>query len=204
MIRKLRSLRREKRGVTVIEFGIIAPVMLLLIMGLCEFLYEYYVQTSLTGAVQKAGRDAGIEGAVTTTIDNKVVVAITPLVKNLTKDCSGNPASATWCSTRKSYDSFTEVGPEPFTDSNGNGVHDAKECFTDVNGNKNWDSDPGSTGQGSADEVALYTVSLTYPRLFPVAGMLGLSNVQTVSATTLLKNQPYTTQVATTDKTVCP
>jgi Flp pilus assembly protein TadG len=192
--RMLPRLRGDRRGVTVVEFGLIAPVMLMLIMGLGDLLYQMYMQSILTGAVQKAGRDSGIEGGSTTsaTIDNKVKAMVLKIAPN-----------ATFSSTRKSYDNFTEVAPEPFTDTNHNGVRDSGECFTDVNANGVWDSDPGSTGQGGADAVAIYTMTVTYPRLFPIAKLVGWSNNQTVSAMTLLKNQPYANQVTTTSVTVC-
>ena len=204
--RFLKRLVREQSGVTIVEFGLVAPVMLLLIMGLGDMLYQGYLQSILTGAVQKAGRDSGIEGGASTssTIDAKVISMVGQIVKNPTQSCSTSTSgSATWCSTRKSYDSFTEVAPEPFTDTNGNGVRDAKECFTDENGNGVWDADPGVSGQGGASDVTLYTMSITYPRLFPVAGLFGWSNRQTVSASTLLKNQPYATQTTTTATTIC-
>jgi len=95
------------------------------------------------------------------------------------------------------------VAPEPFTDSNGNGVRDPGECFTDENGNGSWDQDPGAAGQGGASAVTVYTMTATYPRLFPVAGLLGWPKTQTISATTLLKNQPYATQTTTANVTVC-
>jgi hypothetical protein len=46
-------------------------------------------------------------------------------------------------------------------------------------------------------------MTATYPRLFPVAGLLGWPKTQTISATTLLKNQPYATQTTTANVTVC-
>lgn len=192
--RVLSRLRRDRRGATIIEFAIIAPVMMLLMMGLGDLLYQIYVQSVLTGAVQKAARDSGIEGGSsnTSTIDGTV--------QRIARQIA--PA-ATFVATRKSYDSFSEVAPEPFTDSNGNGVRNAGECFTDVNGNGSWDSDPGSTGQGGASAVTLYTMTMTYPRVFPVARLFGWSASQTVSSTTLLKNQPYATQVTTANATIC-
>ena len=61
-----------------------------------------------------------------------------------------------------------------------------------------WDADPGLSGQGGANDVTLYTMTITYPRLFPVTKALGVSSTQTITATTLLKNQPYATQTLTT------
>lgn len=190
----LARLRRDRRGATIIEFAIVSPVMMLLMMGLGDLLYQVYAQSVLNGAVQKAARDSGIEGggANSTAIDDTA--------KTIARQIA--PA-ATFVVTRKSYDSFAEVAPEPFTDTNGNGVRNAGECFTDTNGNGTWDADPGTTGQGGASAVTLYTMTMTYRRLFPVAGLFGWPSTQTISATTLLKNQPYATQVTATNTTIC-
>jgi hypothetical protein len=82
-------------------------------------------------------------------------------------------------------------------------VRDPGECFTDENGNGSWDADPGVSGQGSASAVTLYTMTASYPRVFPVAGLLGWSSSTTISASTLLKNQPYATQTTNANVTIC-
>jgi hypothetical protein len=177
-----------------VEFALLTPLMLLILMGLGDMLYQVYTQSILNGELQKAARDSGIEGgaASTSTIDAKVQTMVKKIAPG-----------ATFTSTRKSYDSFAEVAPEPFTDTNGNGIRDSGECFTDENGNGMWDQDPGATGQCGASAVTVYTMTATYPRLFPVAGLFGWPTTQTVSATTLLKNQPYATQTTTANVTVC-
>lgn len=206
IVTRLRRLLRDRRGATLIEFAIVTPVMVLIMMGLGDLLYQMYAQSLLNGAVQKAARDSGIEGgaANTATIDGKVVTMMDNIMKIPVNNCTATAsASPSWCSTRKAYDSFTEVAPEPFTDTNKNGVHDAGECFTDENGNNTWDADPGLAGQGGASAIALYTMSITYPRLFPVAGLFGWPTTQTIVSTTLLKNQPYASQTVNTNVTVC-
>ena len=187
-------LRDDRRGAVLVEFALLTPLMLLMLMGLGDMLYQVYTQSILNGELQKAARDSGIEGgaASTSTIDAKVQTMVKKIAPG-----------ATFTSTRKSYDSFSEVAPEPFTDTNGNGVRDPGECFTDENGNGTWDQDPGAAGQGGASAVTVYTMTATYPRLFPVAGLFGWPTTQTVSATTLLKNQPYATQTTTANVTVC-
>ena len=205
MIRTLHGIARDRRGVTIIEFALVLPVMLLTMMGLGELLYQEYAQSILTGAVQKAARDSGIEGGAATTamIDGAVVNMVKIIVKNPTNTCTPTGTTASWCSTRKTYDSFSEVGtPEPFTDANKNGVLDKGECFTDQNGNGRYDLDPFVDGQGGASAVTLYTMSITYPRIFPVAGLFKWPKTQTITATTLLKNQPYASQT-NTNATVC-
>ncbi|MBA4047400.1 MAG: hypothetical protein C0476_02525 [Sphingomonas sp.] len=193
MIRLIRRLLRERRGTSLTEFGLLAPVMIALWMGLGDILYQAYLQSVLNGAVQKAGRDSGIEGAPTSTLDTRVQTAVRQLSQ-----------TATFVSTRRNYDTFTEVAPEPFVDTNGNGVRNPGECFTDQNINGTWDADPGAAGQGGAGAVTLYTMTVTYPRLFPVWGFFpGATTTQSISASTLLKNQPYATQSTTTAVTVC-
>ena len=205
MTRRLRALLRDRRGVTIVEFGFVAPVMCMLIMGLGDLLLQVYAQSLLNGEVQKAARDSGIEGgaASTATIDGKVVARLAPIIKGLTQGCGATGTTATWCSTRRSYDSFTSVAPEPFTDANSDGIRQTGECYTDVNGNGAWDADPGTTGQGGASAATQYTMTIRYPHIFPVVGLLGFPSMQTISATTTLKNQPYATQTTITSSVIC-
>lgn len=203
----LARITADRRGNTIIEFALIVPVMMLMLLGFSELLYQEYAQSILAGEVQKAGRDSGIEGgsASTATIDNLVLSRLGVVVKGLQNDCTQANAGTgpSWCSVRKSYDSFSEVAPEPFTDTNKNSVRDPGECFTDVNGNGVWDADPGNQGQGGASAVASYTMTISYRRLFPLATLAGWSNYQKLSASTLLKNQPYASQTTIDDTTVC-
>lgn len=191
---RLRSLRRDTRGATIVEFALVSPVMILMMMGLGDLGYQVYAQSILNGAMQKAGRDSSIQGGANSTaaIDAKV----TAMVKNIANN-------ATIVFTRKNYDSFSVIKPEPFTDTNSNGVRDAGECYTDINGNGQWDSDPGETGQGGANDVTVYTATVTYPHLFPVTGLFGWPSTQTITASTLLKNQPYASQTTVTPATIC-
>ena len=193
MIRRaplLRRLRWDDRGIAMVEFAFVAPVMVIVLMGMGEVLYQPYLQSVLTGAVQKAGRDSTIEDSV---YSDEAMARIDARVMSAVRDVA---KTATFQSRRESYSSFSLIKPEYFVDSNSNGVRDNNECFDDVNGNGGWDARPGRTGQGGADDITAYTMTVTYHRLFPVMGVLGWSPTQTVSAQTLLKNQPYQGQVA--------
>jgi Flp pilus assembly protein TadG len=185
---------RNQRGATIVEFALILPVMLTLIMGLSELAYQMYIQSILSGAVQKAGRDSAIQGGAqqTAAIDLAVMNVVWVAAK-----------TATYTSTRKSYSDFADIAPEPFVDTNKNGIRDKGECFTDINGNGVWDADPGLSGQGGANDVTLYTMTITYPHLFPVAAWFGWPAKETTSASTLLKNQPYASQTVPTPATIC-
>lgn len=200
-------LSRDARGATIVEFAIVAPVMLLLIMGMGDLTYQGYAQSILDGALQKAGRDSTLQGNDTKTdaIDSKVISMVSTIMRDPTQNCADTSLASTWCSERKSYTKFDDIAAERFKDDNNNGIYDKDtECFTDVNGNKKWDIDPGKKGQGGANDVALYTMSITYPRIFPAYRLIGWGQTATIEATTILKNQPYTVQSAFAPTQICP
>ena len=190
----LARLRDDARGSPIAEFAVVAPTMLLLIMASMDLAYSSYATSVLEGEIQKASRDSGMEGSgdKLTAIQDKAENQVRLIVKN-----------ATFTPLRKSYTSYLTAKPERFTDSNGNGQRDPGECFDDVNANGQWDSDPGNDGQGGANDVAAYTMKMTFPRLFPLAGMIGLPSTETITVKTYLRNQPYNAQNVPTVKTLC-
>ncbi|MDZ7895548.1 MAG: TadE/TadG family type IV pilus assembly protein [Sphingobium sp.] len=183
----LRRLRGDERGNTVVEFAAVATPLCILLLGGMDLGHSLYLQSVLQGAVQKAGRDSGLDNgglvATQTTIDDKVKDSVAQLIPNATVNI-----------TRRYYKSFTEAAAairEPFTDTNGNGTCDAGEPYQDNNNNSVWDADGGNGGQGSAKDNVVYTVNVTYPHLFPVTTLIGLSPNVSLTATTVLANQPY-------------
>ena len=73
----------------------------------------------------------------------------------------------------------------------------------DINGNGRWDADPGIKSQGGANDVTRYTVWITYPRLFAASAIVGGEKTNTVSSSTILKNQPYRVQQRIEVKSIC-
>lgn len=188
-----RRLSGDTRGSYAIEFAILTPIMLVLMLGFIEICYQAYVTSVLQGALNKAGRDSTLETATIATIDDKVEEAVHRVAKR-----------ATFTTTRTSYSSFSDVGsPEDYNDDDGDGVHDANECFEDSNGNGQWDADRGRDDNGGADDIVAYKMTARYPRLLPLAGMLGWSDYQEVTATTTFRNQPYGSQESR-NTVVCP
>lgn len=183
------TLAVDARGVTAVEFALISPVLFMMLMGFLDVGYNMWARSVLYGAVQKAARDSTLESgpSAQATVDQKVSDAIRGVVPK-----------ATIAFQRQNYEAFSKVGkPEDFTDGNGNGQRDAGECYTDSNANSQWDADRATSGQGGADDVTKYTVTIEYPRLFfPLAKMIGLPAKQSATATTILKNQPYAAQGA--------
>jgi Flp pilus assembly protein TadG len=198
MIRRLRPflarLLGETRAAAATEFALTAPVFLMTLMAIFDFSMVFYAKSVLTGAVNRAARTAALENnnASQTTID----AAVTAQVRAVFQD-------GTLTYTRRAYDSFDDVSkPEPLTDSNANGVRDSGECFTDTNGNGSWDTLRGTNGQGTGDEVVLYTATMNLTRLFPGWKMLGQSQTAVISASTVLRNQPFNTN-SSSRATIC-
>lgn len=184
------ALARESAGVTTVEFAMIAPVLVLTLLGLFDMGYNMYAQTLLQGALQQAARNSTIEGASSQTgaIDASVQTAVGRAI-----------GGATFSFARKSYTTFSQVGqPEDWTDTDGNGTCNGGEPYEDANGNGTWDRDRGVSGLGGARDAVLYTATVTYPRAFPLARLARLPNTVTLSASTVLRNQPYAQSQAAT------
>ena len=199
------SLRHDRKGATLVEFAIVAPVMMLMLMGLSDLTYQTYAREMLAGAMQKAARDAALQGGATQTaaLDDKVLTMLSTIMTKPIASCATTPAANTFCSSRRSYANFSSVAPERFDDDNGNNQRDSNECYDDVNANGNWDAEPGAIGQGGANDVTRYTMAVTYPRLFPIAAMMGWDGNSTIVSETLVKNQPYATQKVAVAKRLC-
>lgn len=181
----------DESGATLVEFAIILPTFMLLLFGVMDFGFNSYVRSVVAGAVQEAARDSSLEGAAvdgaTDLIDDRLENSVRTLLPNLPED--GITIE------RLSYFSFADVNrPEAFTDADGNGECDNGELFEDENGNGNWDPDVGEEGLGGARDVVLYTIDVEYDRLFPIYKLINASEKVTISASTVLQNQPYAQQ----------
>mgnify|MGYP000017651926 CR=1 FL=1 len=181
MIARFASLAQDRRGATIVEFALVCPVLLLMLLGLFDMGYNYYVQSQLQGAVQQAARNSGIEGGQTDTIDARVTQAVREIAPHAEVEFS-----------RRSYASFSDVSqPEDFSDINEDGRCNDGEPFEDANANGTWDEDRGKVGVGGARDAVLYVVTVTYARQFAGASFVGLSDEVVTQATTVLRNQPY-------------
>lgn len=177
---------RDEFGASAVEFALISPILVLLLVGLFDMGFTVYANTMLQGALQRAARSSTVEGAGSnlTAIDDSVRNEVRKVVPNATVTFS-----------RKAYANFADVGvQEDFTDTNDNGVCDAGEPFEDANGNGTWDQDRGVAGLGGARDAVLYTATIRYTRKFPMASLIGMPEIMTSSASTVLRNQPFDAQ----------
>lgn len=182
-----RRIGREERGATLVEFGLISTVFVGTLLGFMDLGHSLYMQSVLQGAVQKSARDSTLESGKAEAQQSLLDDAVRQKVRQLAPDATVN-------FTRRYFRDFTKAAQataEPFQDLNGNSRCDNNEPFQDNNRNSVWDRDGGDQGQGGAKDDVVYTVDITYPRIFPIARLVGMSETVTVQARTVLENQPF-------------
>lgn len=178
-----RALLADTGGAALLEFAFTAPLWIYLVMSSLDMGQLAYAKSVLDGATQDAARDSSLEGGDTTTADAIVTSQIRRIAPG-----------ATVTTSRLSYYDFSDVGrAEKWTDKNGNGTCDNKEPYVDENGNGQWDEDIGNDGNGGADDVIMYTVTVQYDRLFKMPLTPGQSS-RTITSTAVRKNQPFSSQ----------
>ena len=184
----VKSMRRDIRGATLVEFAFVAPILVLMLMFLFDTGYYLYARAVLSGEVQAAGRASALETATDANralLDASVEAAVKRLV-----------GSGTVTFNRLAFKSYgrAQSRAEAFTDSNGDGICNNNEAFDDANRNGFRDTDSGVAGQGGAKDVTIYSVTLRYDRLFPMAYLLGWNPQVSMTSSTILRNQPFDKQ----------
>lgn len=181
----LRRLRSDSDGATIVEFAIVVPLFLVLLLGIMDVGQMVYGKSVLAGAVRKAARESSLETRNTAEADAMVLDMIRPVLPGVTISTS-----------RKSYYDFTDIGrAEKWNDSNKNGQCDNNETYTDENRNGQWDEDVGKAdSDGGASDVVVYTVNASFEPVFKVPFLPALWANRTLSSTAVTRNQPFATQ----------
>lgn len=185
-------LAKNEAGATIVEFGLISTLFVMTLLGFMDLGHSLYVQSVLQGTVQKSARDATLESGKLDVQQQLLDAAVRERVQLLA-------AHSTVVFSRRYFRDFTKAAQataEAYQDINANGRCDNGEPFQDNNRNTVWDRDGGDNGQGGAKDDVVYTVRMTYPRLLPIAKLVGLSENVTVEARTVLENQPFGEQGA--------
>jgi Flp pilus assembly protein TadG len=180
----MRELSPDARGVTTIEFAVVAPMFFMLIIGCLDVGQLVYAKGVLDGAVEKAARDSSLETADTTVADGLVSKTIKRVLPG-----------ATVSSTRKSYYDFVNANKgEDLDDANDDGECSPGESYTDMNGNQRWDEDLGKDGNGGANDVIVYTVTVAYNPTFEVPLVPLDWTRREITSTAVKRNQPFALQ----------
>lgn len=179
----LRAFAGDARGATIIEFAIILPVLCVLLMGTFDLGYRSYVTSIVQGSLHEASRMATVGGVSMSTIESHVENRLQEFSRNAEIEVDTD-----------SYSDFTGVAvAEPLTTDLGtpNVYNRATDCYRDINGSGKFSHDMGRTGTGGSEDVVRMQVRMTYPRLFPMASLLGWSDDVEIVQETMLRNQPY-------------
>ena len=190
--RRLRQIRADQRGATILEFAIIAPTLMLFVVGIFEVAMILFVSSLLEGSVREAAR-YGITGYVYEGYDRIAVI------RNIVKQNSAGMIDMEKVRIDTlTYQSFSAIGqPEPFSDTNANGTWDAGEAFNDVNGNGVWDPDMGVNGAGSPGDIVVYRITYDWPMVTSFMGdMLGRAGLIQLSASYAVRNEPWDIGIA--------
>jgi hypothetical protein len=184
MLTYARSFAWEQRGSAAVQFALILPMLLLLIIGSFEYAIVMFVSGTLESAVLAASRygATGFEEGGGSRLD-RIRAMITE--KTLGFVDGDNADIDTYVFT--SFSSI--VAPEPFTDKDGDGAWDPGEPFVDLNGNATRDAGGGTPGAGAACEIVLYVV--TY-QTRSITGLLrAIMGTVTHHASVAVRNEPF-------------
>lgn len=178
------ALDRDIEGAAAVEFALVAPVLLAMLMGIFDIGQMAYGKSVLNGAVQEAARSASLETGDTSTADARVKSAVLPVLPG-----------ATFTTERSSYFDFSDIGrAEKWNDSNGDGTCNDDETFTDENHSGDWDEDVGVNGKGGSGDVVIYTVTVEYDPVFGIPGTTNSHGKRRMTASAVAKNQPFANQ----------
>lgn len=180
------NLRQNTRGATVMEFGLVAGPLMMILLGIMDIGYRGYLDTLAKSKLHEIARQATTGGLSVAQIKTAVEDGLDPVL------LSGANVDVEVVS----YFDFTSVGkPEKITtDNDGDGALDSGDCYLDANGNDTFDVDFGTSGTGGPDDIVNYTITITSPRLFPLAKLIGGDETISVTNSTALRNQPFGAQ----------
>jgi Flp pilus assembly pilin Flp len=188
----LSRLKRDQRGATILEFGFVAPVFCLMLMGGMDVAYSIYIRTIASGTLEHAARTGSLEGATPSQIRSAIRANIYNILPNNARTES-NVVIET-----KSYTDYSRIdAAEKITvDNDNDGVVDSGDCWIDEDANNEYGTNEGLSGMGGSDDSVYYNVDITYNKLFPFYKMVGMPQSQTLTVKTLVINQPYGTQAS--------
>ena len=188
--RQLQRLRNRENGGAMIEFALVAPLLITLLVAVMEFAMIVLVMVLLEGGVREAARygmtgqqpDGSTRLEAIADIINSHSLGLVEITTNDVEVLV--------------YDDFSSVdsGDELVIDVNGNGDWDSADgdTYNDLNGNGSWDPDPGVPGAGVGSQVVLYRVTASWNTLTPlIAPFVGEGGLIPLSASVVVRNEPF-------------
>jgi Flp pilus assembly protein TadG len=193
------SFVRDERGISAVEFALVGPMFISVLMATFDLGFGVYTKAVLQGAIEQASRSASLENTQWASIETKVknqILAVIP---------SSDPSTdISFNLDQRAYEDYDDlIMPEQFVDTNSNGTRQAGECYVDRNNNRQYDTNVGVADRGTANDVISIKASVTYKRVFPLWALTGQSQDQLIEASTYLRNQPFGAQAARVGVSIC-
>jgi hypothetical protein len=183
---RLRRLRRDERGSTIVEFAMLLTPLITLLMGGIEAGYFAYSKAVMEGTLRTAARMATTGAYTGDEIDEYVRENLEQI------GVDGDDVEI----DKRSYGSFAQVNkPEPLTSDVApiGGTPGAGDCYIDLNGDGSWSEDAGADGLGESEDIIYYQVTVSYPLLFKfMSPAFGADDGRlSLTANTTVKNEPF-------------
>jgi hypothetical protein len=193
-LRDIRDLVSDTGGMTIVEFAIILIPLCIVLLGGLDLGYQSYVRSVMQGVLNDVARSGSMEAPELGCNDEPTTADMVECA--IKKRVNVIARNATYEIDTENFYQFSGVGRSEklVTDYNNNGRYDTGDCFEDLNENGEYDTDAGREGVGGADDVVFYDVTVTMPRLLPVANFIGVSPDYHIHATAAIRNQPYARQ----------
>ena len=191
----IHTLSSDQDGIATVEFGLIASVFCMMLLGAFDLSHSVYVRSIIEGEMQTAARSSALQSGNSNTQQGLVDTQVRRQLLKL-----NDKAQVTF--TRRFYKSFTQaLNAQHEMDinnalpaKNNDGMCENGETYADTNNNSLYDLDGADAGQGGAQDIVVYSATMSYPRMFPMAGLMGWDPNIAIKATTVLQNQPYNAQ----------
>lgn len=184
MLRAIRRLRKENKGIATVEFAFIILPLTMIILCTIEIAYRQYVMGMVQGTLQLMARRGAFEGAKVSDLETYAKNALVKFAA---------PENVTV--TIVNFRTFNHMGkPEKITKdvSPLGGAPGPGDCYLDEQENGNYDAAmAGNSGIGKAESVARYTLALSYTRLTPFSTFMGFGETINISRSTMVRNEPF-------------
>jgi Flp pilus assembly protein TadG len=190
-----RSFLGNNRGATAIEFALVAPIFIPMLLGCFEFGHQSWVRSTAVGQLDAMARAITANGANSVALEN-----------HFRNQMFRVNDSATIILTKKSLKAYSGLTtPEKLVQDVGTtGYHTGEgDCYEDINSNSIRDTTAVNENDiGGADDITVYTLKITYKRIVPIFNFIpGVTDTAEINAQSLVKRQPYEAQV--TPKITC-
>jgi Flp pilus assembly protein TadG len=189
--------RKNAEGATAIEYAIILPVLIWLVMGIIEYNCIMYGSAVLEGALNSAAREGktGYVNATAAGICPSPVVngTVSPQTQSSYINCLVGYHVGGLLDTTKLQISYNDTNTGTFNAATDAPTVSATPCTNNA-ALANPPSLPlCSENSQNAGDIVLYTVTYPWNIITPVMqNFLGTGGVYTLTASAIVKNEPYT------------